>query len=89
MQAVEGRNGAQPSFEPFANSQDPWKAFPDPPAPAEEPPQGASWADFEGASPFQANPTGAHLLHMMPLKMRAQLCVFIQEDCGHGPPKCL
>ena len=54
MQGFENTNGAQPSFEPFASSQDPWKAFPDPPAQAEQAPVGAGWADFEGAAPFQA-----------------------------------
>ena len=60
MQGFENTNGAQPSFEPFASSQDPWKAFPDPPAQAQEAPEGAGWADFEGAAPFQAAPSHGH-----------------------------
>ena len=70
MQGFESTNGTQPSFEPFASSQDPWKAFPDQPAPAEEAPRGADWADFEGATPFEAPPhhpppSGVRLLNFL------------------------
>ena len=55
LQGFEGTNGALPRFEPFAASQDPWKAFPDPPA-AGEASHEAGWADFAGA---QGSASGA------------------------------
>jgi hypothetical protein len=61
VQGFENNNGTPPKFEPFAASQDPWKAFPDPPAAADAP-QDAGWADF-GCVPGTASgalPSCAH-----------------------------